>query len=162
MRGENRRLQARLNNVISLDTMKKALEEKDKALADAQKVAKEKTQTAEKKLAAVAKVEEENNKLKQERANWSKSMKELTKKAKGLEEFFGNFSTKMYGFLEGNLPQSSELCQFSGSSIVTNSFLLPRAEFCQDFQKETDELEPNLDPTKSPVGDVVAIFSREY
>jgi hypothetical protein len=108
--GENRRLQARLNNVISLDTMKKALEEKDKALANAQKVAKEKTQTAEKKLAAIAKVEEENNKLKQERATWSKSVEKLSKRAKGLEEFLGNFSKKMYGFLEGNFPQSSELC----------------------------------------------------
>ena len=110
MRGENRRLRARLNNVISLDTMKKALEDKDKALADAQKVAKEKTQTAEKKLAGIAKVEEENNKLKQERVDWNKSVKKLSEKAKGLEEFIGSFSKKMYGFLEGNFPQSSELC----------------------------------------------------
>jgi hypothetical protein len=32
-----------------------------------------------------------------------------------------------------------------------------RAEFCQDFEKETEEIEPNLDPTKSPVGDAVAM-----
>jgi len=43
VRAENHRLQARLNNAISLDAMKKALEDKDKALADAQKTAREKT-----------------------------------------------------------------------------------------------------------------------
>ena len=32
-----------------------------------------------------------------------------------------------------------------------------RAEFCQDFEKETDEIDPNLDPIKSPVGDAVAM-----
>ena len=32
-----------------------------------------------------------------------------------------------------------------------------RVEFCKDFQKETEEIEPNLDPSKSPVGDAVAM-----
>ena len=36
--------------------MKKALEDKDKALADAQKVAREKTEAVEKKLAAASKL----------------------------------------------------------------------------------------------------------
>jgi hypothetical protein len=40
---------------------------------------------------------------------------------------------------------------------VINSFVLLCAEFCQDFQKETEELEPSLDPSKSPVGDAVAM-----
>jgi hypothetical protein len=40
---------------------------------------------------------------------------------------------------------------------MTNLSLLPRAEFCQDFDKETEEIEPSLDPTESPVGDVVAM-----
>ena len=31
------------------------------------------------------------------------------------------------------------------------------AEFCQDFEKETEEIEPNLDPTKSPIRDAVAM-----
>ena len=40
---------------------------------------------------------------------------------------------------------------------MTNLSLLLRVEFCQDFEKETEEIEPNLDPTKSPVGDAVAM-----
>jgi DNA repair exonuclease SbcCD ATPase subunit len=88
--------------------MKKALEDKDKALADAQKVAKEKTQAAEKQLAAVGKVEEENTKLKQERADWNKNLERLTKRAKGLEKYLGDFAQKMYIYLEGNFLQSSE------------------------------------------------------
>jgi DNA repair exonuclease SbcCD ATPase subunit len=88
--------------------MKKALEDKDKALADAQKVAKEKTQAAEKQLAAVGKVEEENTKLKQERADWNKNLERLTKRAKGLEKYLGDFAQKMYIYLEGNFLRSSE------------------------------------------------------
>ena len=39
-----------------------------------------------------------------------------------------------------------------------NNFSFPlHIEFCQDFDKETEDIEPNLDPTKSPVGDVVAM-----
>ena len=30
-------------------------------------------------------------------------------------------------------------------------------EFCKDFEKETEEIEPNLDPSKSLVGDAVAM-----
>ena len=40
---------------------------------------------------------------------------------------------------------------------MTNLSFPLRVEFCQDFDKETEEIEPNLDPTKSPVGDVVAM-----
>ena len=61
---ENRQLQARLKNVISLEKMKQALEKKDLDLAAAQKEAREKTALADKKLASVDKLEEENSKLK--------------------------------------------------------------------------------------------------
>lgn len=40
---------------------------------------------------------------------------------------------------------------------MTNLPFPLRVEFCQDFDKETEEIEPNLDPIKSPVGDVVAM-----
>ena len=30
-------------------------------------------------------------------------------------------------------------------------------EFCKDFEKETEHIEPSLDPSKSPVGDAVAM-----
>jgi hypothetical protein len=40
---------------------------------------------------------------------------------------------------------------------MTNLSLLLYVEFCQDFDKETEEIEPNLDPAKSPVGDDVAM-----
>ena len=62
MRSENRQLQARLKNVISLDKMKQALEQKDLVLAAAQKTARERTELADKKLASVGKLEEENAK----------------------------------------------------------------------------------------------------
>ena len=90
--------------------MKKALEDKDKALADAQKVAKEKTEAAEKKLATVKKVEEENSKLKQERLSWTKDMEKLAKRAKGLETYLGDFVQKMYRMLQGNFLQMIEFC----------------------------------------------------
>src|SRR3990170_6804359 len=61
---ENRQLQARLKNVISLDKMKQALEQKDLDLAAAQKTARERTELADKKLASVGKLEEDNAKLK--------------------------------------------------------------------------------------------------
>jgi hypothetical protein len=97
--------------------MKKALEDKDQALADAQKTAREKTEAAEKKLAAAKTVEEENAKLKQERADWSKKLEGAVKRAKGLEVFIGNYAQKMYTLLEGNFFRSSELCQFQLHSV---------------------------------------------
>lgn len=102
MRNENRRLQARLNNVISLDTMKKALEDKYEELAEAQKVAREKTEASEKKLAATSKLEEENTKIRQERADSMKRAEQLTKKRNGLENYLGDFAKKMFDVLEGN------------------------------------------------------------
>ena len=112
MRAENSRLQARLNNAVSLDIMKKALEDKDQALADAQKTAREKTEAAERKLAAAKAIEEENTKLKQERADWTKKLESAVKRAKGLEAFIGDYAQKMYTLLQGNSLQSSKLCQF--------------------------------------------------
>ena len=40
---------------------------------------------------------------------------------------------------------------------MTNLSHLLHVEFCKDFEKETEEIEPNLDPSKSPVGDAVAM-----
>ena len=60
MRSENRQLQDRLKNVISLDKVKQALEQKDLDHAAAEKTARERTELADKKLASVGKLEEEN------------------------------------------------------------------------------------------------------
>ena len=92
--------------------MKKALEDKDQALADAQKTAREKTEAAERKLAAAKTMEEENAKLKQERADWNKKLEHAIKRAKGLEAFIGDYAQKMYSLLEGNFCQSTDLCPF--------------------------------------------------
>ena len=92
--------------------MKKALEDKDRALADTQKTAREKTEAAERKLAAAKTMEEENAKLKQERADWNKKLEHAIKRAKGLEAFIGDYAQKMYSLLEGKFYQSSELCPF--------------------------------------------------
>ena len=88
--------------------MKKVLEDKDRSLADAQKMAREKTEAAEKKLAAASKLEEENTKLKQERADWSNRLDHAIKRAKGLETYLGDYAQKMYVLLEGNFIQSSQ------------------------------------------------------
>ena len=63
--------------------MKQALEDKDNALAGAQKVAREKTEGAEAKLALVGKLEEENasmktavEELKKELAEWAKKIED--------------------------------------------------------------------------------------
>ena len=76
---ENRQLQARLKNVISLDKMKQALEQKDLDLAVAQKTAREKTDLADKKLASVSKLEEENAKLKTTISEANKEVMQLKK-----------------------------------------------------------------------------------
>jgi hypothetical protein len=137
--------------------MKKALEDKDKSLADAQKEAKEKTEAAEKKLAAASRLEEENTKLKQERSEWIKKLEVQTKSKTALEKHLGDFAKKMFSMLEGNLLLSNEFLWFFQNGIVITFSLSLHAEFCQDFEKETEEIEPNLDPTKSLVGDAVAM-----
>ena len=88
--------------------MKKALEDKYKAIADAQRVAREKTKAAEAKLAAAEKLEGENTKLKQERADWIKKLELQTKRRSALEQYLGDFAKKMFGMLEGNFLPSSE------------------------------------------------------
>ena len=40
---------------------------------------------------------------------------------------------------------------------MTNLSHLLHVEFCKDFEKETEEIEPNLDPSKSLVEDAVAM-----
>ena len=65
-----------------LNLLKRALEDKDKALPKA----KEKTKAAEKKFSTVSKLEEENTKLKQERADWSKKLEQMTKRRNNLGE----------------------------------------------------------------------------
>jgi hypothetical protein len=45
----------------------------------------------------------------------------------------------------------------SENSSITNHSLHFHVEFCQDFDKETEEIKPSLDPTKLPVGDTVAM-----
>jgi hypothetical protein len=92
--------------------MKKALEDKDKSLTDAQKTAREKTEAVEKKLAAASKLEEENTKLKQERAEWTKKVEKLAKRGKGLENYLGDFTKKMFLMLEGNFLSLNEFCRF--------------------------------------------------
>jgi DNA repair exonuclease SbcCD ATPase subunit len=115
VRSENRQLQARLRNVISLDKMKQALERKDLDLAAAQKTAREKTELADKKLASVGKLEEENAKLKtavdeakkevvqlkEEKVALADKVDVLTRKRDELETYLGGLAKKMFLMLEG-------------------------------------------------------------
>ena len=43
------------------------------------------------------------------------------------------------------------------SDAITNPFLPPRVELCQNFELETKRIETDLDPTKSLVKDAVAL-----
>ncbi|KAI5021518.1 hypothetical protein ZWY2020_058248 [Hordeum vulgare] len=126
---ENEKKQLQLDLEVTTNDqnlLKQALEDKDKACAKA----KEKTEVGERKLAAVGKLEEENNRLKQEWVDYSKKLEHMTKRRNDVENYLDKFAKKMFGML---------------------------TDFCQDFDKETEEIEPNLDPTKSPVGDVVSM-----
>jgi hypothetical protein len=109
--------------------MKKALEDKDIALADAQKVAREKTEAAERKLAAAGKLEEENTNLKKEKAELSKALDKMTKRRDGLERFIGKYAEKMYGLLEGNSFLSNVF--LSGASSIELFFLLNLDSCCR-------------------------------
>ena len=64
VRSKNAQLVKRLRTSISLETMKHALENKDRELVLAQKEARTKTKLAEKKLALIDKLEEEIKALK--------------------------------------------------------------------------------------------------
>ena len=64
VRNENTQLVMRLGTSISLETMKQALENKDKDLAMAQKEARTKTKLADEKLGSVGKLEDEIKDLK--------------------------------------------------------------------------------------------------
>ena len=132
MRSENRQLQARLKNVISLEKMKQALEKKDQDLAAAQKEAREKTTLVDKKLASFNKLEEENSKLKtaiteanQEVARLKKDKESLTDKVgslkakKGkLESYLGHLATKLVLKLEGISSCSTDLLMSSDMSCL--------------------------------------------
>ncbi|XBI10099.1 hypothetical protein VPH35_137474 [Triticum aestivum] len=141
---ENRQLQARLRNVISLDKMKQALEQKDLDLAGAQKIACEKTKLADRKLASVGKLEEENAKLKtsldeakkqvmqlkEEKVALADKVDVLTRKRDELEAYLGGLAKKMFLMLE---------------------------EFCQNFEEETGRIKTGLDPINSPIKDEAAM-----
>ena len=117
MRSENRQLQARLKNVISLDKMKQALEQKDLDLAAVEKTAREKTELADKKPASVGKLAEENAKLKtaidevkkevmqlkEEKVALADKVDVLTRKRDELENYLGGLAKKMFHMLEGTL-----------------------------------------------------------
>ena len=120
---ENRQLQARLKNVVSLVTMKQALERKDNELAGAQKVAREKTEATEEKLASVGKLEEENanlkaaldaankevSRLKNDKIALSDKASELVGKKNDLEAYLGGLAKKLFLMLEGNPFHSTDL-----------------------------------------------------
>ena len=105
---ENRQLQARLKNVISLDTMRKALEKKDADHAGAQKVGREKNEAAERKLASDGKLEEENaalktaveevkedaTQLREEKVVLTDKVDQLTRKRDELEIYLGDLQRR--------------------------------------------------------------------
>ena len=115
VRNENRQLQARPRNVISLDKMKEDLEQKDLDLAVAHKTAREKTELANQKLPSVGKLEDENAKmktvvdeakkeamqLKEEKVALSDKVDVLTQKRDELETYVGSLAKKMFLILEG-------------------------------------------------------------
>ena len=97
-----------MKNVISLDKMKQAQEQKDLDLAAARKTAREKTNLANKKLASVDKLEEENAKLKtavgeankevvqlkKDKVALTDKVADLTRKRDELEAYLGGLAKK--------------------------------------------------------------------
>ena len=119
---ENRQLQGRLKNVISLVKMKQALEQKDNDLAAAQKEARTKTELADKKLASVNKLEEENAKLKTVVTKANKEVAKLKKDKETLTDKVGDLTQKK-GKLEaylGRLANNLVLKQEGTSSRPTD------------------------------------------
>jgi len=92
-------------------------------------------------------MEEENAKLKQERADWSKKLEGAVKRAKGLEVFIGDYAHKIYTLLEGNSPRSSELCQFQSSDFPCNSIVTNLSIFLVQTSVRTSRRRPS---TSSP------------
>ena len=135
----------RLNNAISLDTVKKALEDKDKALAAAQKVAREKTEAADKRLAAADKLEAELKKLKQERGVLSDKVKDLTTRGAVLEKCLSSFAEKMYKRLEGTLLY---LFPRNPSNNIADLVLLPSIRFLSRFRTRDRDHRNELGPCK--------------
>nr|XP_040251687.1 nucleolin-like [Aegilops tauschii subsp. strangulata] len=144
VRSENRQLQGRLKNAVSLEKMKQALEQKDLDLAAAQKEVREKTTLADKKLASVGKLEEENSTLKTavSDANWE--IEQLKKDKDRLTDEIGSLKAKK-GELEAYLGQLA-------AKLVSKL-----EELCQDFEEETGRVETGLDPINCPVRDDVAM-----
>ena len=158
MRSENRQLQARLKNAISLEKRKQALEQKDLDLAAAQKTAREKTELADKKLASVGKLEEENTRLKtaiseankevvqlkKDKVIVTEKVGDLTRKKDELEVYLGGLAKKLFLMLEGIIPCPTELLPSTHQFSVC-------VEFCQNFEEETGRIETELDPINSPI-----------
>ena len=109
MRSENRQLQARLKNVISLEKMKQALEKKDLDLAAAQKEAREKTTLVDKKLASVGKLEDEIVQLKKDKESLTDEVGNLKAKQCELESYLGQLAAKLVLKLEGISSGSTDL-----------------------------------------------------
>ncbi|KAI5006726.1 hypothetical protein ZWY2020_033969 [Hordeum vulgare] len=107
------KLEAATNEVAAL---KKTLEEKDKALVEANTTSKS--------------LQVEVEKMWKERYKWMNQLKDMSKRANAQEKYVGDFATKMLELL---------------------------TEFCQNLGKETEEVEPSLDPINTPLSDGPAL-----
>ena len=148
VRSENRQLQARLKNVISLDKMKQALEQKDLDLAAAQKTAREKTDLADKKLASVGKLEEQNAKLKtavgeakkevvqlkEEKVALADRVDVLTRKRDELETYLGGLAKKMFLMLQGTFPYPT-VCKKLLHHVTADSLFFCACRILSKFQR---------------------------
>ena len=98
--------------------MEEALKKKDHELAEAPKVASDKTKLAEEKLTSVGKLEEENanlkaaldaankevSRLKNDKIALSDKASELAGKKNDLEVYMGGLAKKLFLMLEGTFP----------------------------------------------------------
>ena len=113
-----------------------ALNKKDQELAEAQKVALDKTKLAEEKLASVGKLEEENailkaaldvanreaSRLKNDKLALSDKASELVGKKNDLEAYLGGLAKKLFIMLEGAFLCSTGLL-LSTQYITIDSLL---------------------------------------
>lgn len=144
------------------ETMKQALVNKDNELAGAQKVAREKTKAAEEKLASFEKLEGENKSLKTVVEEMKKEVAELKKQQ---TEWGGKFKAQANAYEQEKKTLSEKITQLTQKKDslekyiedFTEEMYTKLAEYCRDFELETDRIEKDLDPTRSLVRDKAAL-----
>lgn len=86
-----------------------------------------------------------------------KKLDSMAKRGNVVEKFVKDFLTEMLATLIGMFPSPSGYLRTSSNELWLILRFSSHTEFCPDFEKETFEVEPHLDPIKTPVPDAMAV-----